>query len=414
MQTREISLFSVLQKIKTPPGVRDVLNYWAMENQGKPMNRVFSNSGIADLGQLLKILEKYPDDDKSESIMVMSQLFKSGIRPSMFDYLYYLFGDKQFPLVKYLDKNGLKTDRIRKNLKTLINQQEPLIGDFVFPDIKICDGNNNTIVSMGGDSLTQEALKGKYEFMVERPNLIFKLKMVLARKEKSNVLLVGESRSGKTSLVQLLARKIAKDEIVLLKGKEIYQLNISQLISNTSYRGEFELKILQLFEALGENDILFIDEIHTAMGAGNPSMNAANMFKPFLDNSKYTLIGATTKEEYQAYIKTDPAFNNRFEVITVPTINGKELKNIIELKRNEYQQHYSLIINTELITDMINISTKFSQKQNLVEAIINHLQTACILCKEAKEAKLTLKELVLAISINEEINENEIYEFIYQ
>jgi ATP-dependent Clp protease ATP-binding subunit ClpA len=414
MQTTEISLFSVLQQIQSPPKVKAILNCWVKEDQDKQMDEVFNKTGISDKGQFLKLLEKYPDDNRSESIQMMGQLFKLGIRPSMIEFLHHLLSDPQFSLVIYLNRNGVRTGKMLKNLKILMQQKKPGIAKATFPDHLFSNENNNTINSLGGFSLTQEALQGKYEFMADRPNLIFKLKMVLARKEKSNVLLVGESRSGKTSLVKLLARKIVDEEIALLKGKDIYQINISHLISNTMYRGEFESKILNLFEALGKNEILFIDEIHTAFGAGNPSMNAANMFKPFLDNSKYTLIGATTQKEYQAYIKSDPAFSNRFEVIQVSAIIGNELKNIIELKCKEYQQHYSLSIDQELMEHTINISKKLSQKQNLTEVIINHLQTACILCKEAKQTKLTIKELVQAISINEEISPNEIYEFLYQ
>lgn len=205
---------------------------------------------------------------------------------------------------------------------------------------------------------------------------------VLCRKNKSNAILIGEAGVGKTALVELLAQKINNNEVPNeLKNKEIISISMSSLVSGTRYRGEFEEKLETLINNLENNDkyILFIDEIHTILGAGasEGAIDAANILKPYLARNKFKCIGATTINEYNNSIKKDKALNRRFETILINEPNKKETEKILLNVKKYYEEFHNVKISNKNIKEIINLSNKYILDKKEPDRSLEILDKAC-------------------------------------
>ena len=219
---------------------------------------------------------------------------------------------------------------------------------------------NHTFFNIGVD-LTEQAKNGLIDSVIGRNKEIENVIEILLRKNKKNPLLIGPAGVGKTAIIEGLADLISKEDVPdKLLNKKIISISIASLVAGTKYRGEFEEKLLNLINEL-ENDkncILFIDEIHTLMGAGGAegAIDASNILKPALARDKITIIGATTIEEYKKYIEDDKALSRRFQKVIIDEPNEIELFNILTNIKNTYEKYHNVSIDNKLLKYIIKIS----------------------------------------------------------
>ncbi len=205
---------------------------------------------------------------------------------------------------------------------------------------------------------------------------------VLLRRNKNNPLLTGHSGVGKTAIVEELARRISEGDVPdKLKSYEIVMINTSVLVAGTKYRGEFEERVNMLIKEVmrAKNIILFIDEIHTLVktGASDGSIDAANIFKPYLARGDIKIIGATTTEEYNTYIKKDPALVRRFTQIKISEPSNGDMVEILNKVKGNYEKYYSLKIGKKVISKIIDASSKYLPNAYNPDKCIELLDKTC-------------------------------------
>ncbi len=220
------------------------------------------------------------------------------------------------------------------------------------------------------------------ERVIGREKEINELIEILLRKNKNNPILLGNAGVGKTAIVEELARKIKlKDVPEALKDKIIISLDISSIVAGTKYRGEFEEKLKNIIDTVleAENIILFIDEIHTIVHAGGSegAVDAANILKPFLSRSKLKIIGATTIDEYNKYIKKDKALERRFQVVKVNEPSKEETKKILLKAKKIYEKYYNINITKTNIENIVNLIDKWVKYKKNPDKSLEFLDSLC-------------------------------------
>ena len=205
---------------------------------------------------------------------------------------------------------------------------------------------------------------------------------ILLRKNKNNPILIGHAGVGKTAVVEELARRIKKGEVPdQLKNYEIILINTSTLIAGTKYRGEFESRVNNLINEVKkcQNIILFIDEIHTIVktGASDGSIDAANILKPYLARGEIKVIGATTTEEYNEYIKKDPALTRRFTPVMINEPSNEDMEYIMHKIKKSYEDYYHLKIDKKCLTYILDLTNKYLPHSYNPDKSIELLDTAC-------------------------------------
>ena len=232
-----------------------------------------------------------------------------------------------------------------------------------------------------GEDLTKKAIEGKIDPVIGRANEIQRIIQVLSRRTKNNPCLIGESGVGKTAIVEGLAQKIADGEVPeSLREKQVISMDISGMVAGAKYRGDFEERIKK---AIGEvkkagNIILFIDEIHTIVGAGSAegAIDAANILKPMLARGEIQLIGTTTLEEYRKYIEKDKALERRFSSINVPEPSKEETVLILNGLRDKYEAHHNVKITDDAIKAAVELSTRYINDRFLPDKAIDLIDEA--------------------------------------
>jgi ATP-dependent Clp protease ATP-binding subunit ClpC len=241
---------------------------------------------------------------------------------------------------------------------------------------------SRTMLEQFGRDLTQAARDEQLSPVIGRRREVLQVIQTLARKTKSNPVLVGEPGVGKTAIVEALAQRIVdgKDSQVL-GGKRIVEITMGALVAGTKYRGEFEDRLKKLLDEVkaDPNLILFIDEIHTMIGAGGRSggLDAANLMKPALARGEFKCIGATTTEEYRKYIEKDPALERRFDRVEVPEPSREEAIEILSGIRSHFEEHHSVRISEAAITSAVDLSLRFDRDHRLPDKAIDLLDLAC-------------------------------------
>ncbi len=246
------------------------------------------------------------------------------------------------------------------------------------------DGGNvqGGILEQFSTDLTAKAEEGKIDPVIGRQKEIERLMQVLSRRTKNNPCLVGEPGVGKTAIVEGLARRIVEGIVPdNMKGKRILTLDLSGMVAGSKYRGEFEermKKMLREVKADG-NIILFLDEIHTIIGAGGAegAMDAANILKPSMARGEIQLIGATTLVEYRKRIEKDAALERRFQPITVEEPSTELCEQILEGIKTKYEEHHQVKIDEEAIKAAIELSTRYINERYLPDKAIDVLDEAC-------------------------------------
>ena len=220
-----------------------------------------------------------------------------------------------------------------------------------------------------GVDLTSEAKNNLLDPVIGRDKEVKRVMEILCRRTKNNPILIGDAGVGKTAIVEELSRLIVNDEVPkVLCDKKIISLDMATMVAGTKYRGEFDERLKKVIKEIEDNDdiILFIDEIHTLVGAGGAegAIDASNILKPALARGKIRCIGATTTEEYKKFIEKDSALERRFQKIFVNEPSIGETKNILMKIKNIYERYHNVIIDNDMIDYIINLSEKYIFDRN--------------------------------------------------
>ncbi len=263
----------------------------------------------------------------------------------------------------------------------------------------------NSLAKFGRD-LTADAKKGKIDPVIGRETEIDRVIQILCRRTKNNPCLVGEAGVGKTAIAEGLALKIANgDAPEILLDKTIFSLDLTGMIAGTKYRGDFEERIKSVMEEVkkAKNIILFIDEVHTIIGAGSAegSADAANILKPSLARGDLQIIGATTISEYRKNIEKDAALERRFQPVTVNEPSEEDAILILKGIKDKYEAHHKVKITDEAITAAVELSTRYITDRYLPDKAIDLIDEAGSKIRlknyaspsKAKELKSKIKEL---------------------
>ena len=259
-----------------------------------------------------------------------------------------------------------------------------------------------------GYDLTKKALNNELDPVVGRDEEISRLLEILCRRTKNNPILIGEAGVGKTAIVEELSRMVAFGEVPKkLKNKRIISLDMATMVAGTKYRGEFEERMRKVLKEIEDNDdiILFIDEIHTLVGAGGAegAIDASNIFKPALARGKIKCIGATTTEEYKKYIEADGALDRRFQKILIQTPDKATVKEILSKLKPIYEKYHNVIISEEIIDLIVDLSERYIYDRNQPDKSIDILDEVCSFASlkesdELKKYKSYNKDLQLVIN----------------
>jgi len=236
-------------------------------------------------------------------------------------------------------------------------------------------------LSQFGTDLTQMAKNGKFDPIVGRDKEIERVIQILSRRTKNNPCLIGEPGVGKTAVAEGLAQKIASGEIPeILKNKKIFSLDLSSMIAGTKYRGEFEERIKKALDEVKKDAsiILFIDEVHTLIGAGaaEGAMDAANILKPLLARGEIQLIGATTLDEYRKNIEKDAALERRFQPVNVGEPTVDETIEILKGIREKYETHHKVTISDDALNAAAKLSSRYITDRFLPDKAIDLIDEA--------------------------------------
>ena len=253
--------------------------------------------------------------------------------------------------------------------------------------------NKKSILDDIGIDLNKKAINGEIDPVIGRDEEIKRVLEILCRRTKNNPLLIGEAGVGKTAIVEELSRMIACGEVpISLKNKKIISLNMSSAVAGTKYRGEFEERMGKILKEIEEDEdiILFIDEIHTLVGAGGAegAIDASNIFKPALARGKIRLIGATTIDEYKKFIEQDAALDRRFQRVIIETPDKESLKEILMKLKPIYEDYHNVIISENMIDEIIELSEKYIYDRNQPDKSIDLLDEVCSSVKLKESTKL--------------------------
>lgn len=254
------------------------------------------------------------------------------------------------------------------------------------------------IVEELGVDLTKRAKNNELDPVIGRDIELNRVIEILSRRTKNNPLLIGEAGVGKTAIAEELARRIVSGNVPIpLKNKRIISVDMACTVAGTKYRGEFEERIKKMVKELEDNDdvIIFIDEIHTLVGAGGAegAIDASNILKPALARGKLKLIGATTISEYKKFIEKDNALDRRFQKVFVEEPDKSNLKNILMNLKSIYEAYHGVKIEEKLIDKIIELSDRYIYDRCEPDKSIDILDEVCtkVSLKEAKEEKEIIK-----------------------
>lgn len=315
-----------------------------------------------------------------------------------------LLSERDSYAVKFLEELGVSPNSVLTALRASLSE-EPERESTSDLTSKKGDGKNKNLEKFGRD-LTEAAKAGEIDPVIGREQEIRRVIEILSRRTKNNPVLIGEPGVGKTAVAEGLALKIAKGEVPeLLKDKRVFSLNLTGMIAGTKYRGDFEERIKSVIDELkkDQNTILFIDELHTIVGAGSAegSADAANILKPNLAKGELQVIGATTLAEYRKYIEKDAALERRFQPVTVGEPTKAEAIEILKGLKDRYEAHHKVKISDEAIEAAVELSVRYIADRFLPDKAIDLIDESASRLRlkeqtpplELKEAERELSEL---------------------
>jgi ATP-dependent Clp protease ATP-binding subunit ClpC len=272
---------------------------------------------------------------------------------------------------------GVDRKRVREEIMRLIHQ-----GGAAGAQGKVKKAKSETpTLDQFGRDLTQLARDNKLDPIIGRDREIGRITQILCRRKKNNPVLIGEPGVGKTAIIEGLAQKIVNNQVPeLLKDKRITTLDLASVVAGTKYRGQFEERLKNIIAEIRENDqiIIFIDEIHTIVGAGGAegAIDASNMLKPALARGEIQCIGATTLDEYRKHIEKDGALERRFQSIMINPPTEDETIDIIMGLRDKYEAHHRTKFSDEAIRQAVHLSQRYVQGRFLPDKAIDIIDEA--------------------------------------
>ena len=288
-----------------------------------------------------------------------------------------ILNDKDNIAYKILQDLNADIDKMYENIYTIISQFDELSKEKKSKS----RAQSNNILNQYGTDLNKLALENKIDSLIGREKEVDRLIQILSRRTKNNPCLIGEPGVGKTAIVEGLAKRIVNQDVPeMLKDKIIFNLDLISIIAGAKYRGDFEDRIKKCLNEVkkSENIILFIDEIHTIVGAGaaEGAIDAANILKPILARGEIQLIGATTIDEYTKYIEKDAALERRFCPITVNEPDIPESIEILKGVRRNYERHHNVQISDEVIEECAKLASRYIYDRFMPDKAIDLLDEA--------------------------------------
>lgn len=242
-------------------------------------------------------------------------------------------------------------------------------------------GNDTPVLDKFGNDITRAAEEGRLDPVIGRDVEIERLAQILSRRKKNNPVLIGEPGVGKSAIVEGLALRIVQRKVSrILFGKRVISLDMASIVAGTKYRGQFEERIKAILNELSKNKdvILFIDELHTIVGAGNASgsMDAANLLKPALARGEIQCIGATTIDEYRKNIEKDGALERRFQKVMVEPTSPEETLSILNNIKDKYEDHHNVNYTPEALEACVKLTDRYVSDRNFPDKAIDALDEA--------------------------------------
>lgn len=242
-------------------------------------------------------------------------------------------------------------------------------------------GNDTPVLDKYGNDMTLAAEENRLDPVVGRDVEIERLAQILSRRKKNNPVLIGEPGVGKSAIVEGLALRIVQRKVSrILFGKRVVSLDMASIVAGTKYRGQFEERIKAILDELSKNKdvILFIDELHTIVGAGNAagSMDAANLLKPALARGEIQCIGATTLDEYRKNIENDGALERRFQKVMVEPTTSEETRVILDNIKDKYEEHHNVNYTPEALDACVQLTERYISDRNFPDKAIDAMDEA--------------------------------------
>ena len=294
-----------------------------------------------------------------------------------------LLRDEDNIATQILHQFNLTYDNARAELNNILSSKEPGKASVQQPFAagKKADKTKTPVLDNFGRDLTKLGMDDKLDPVIGREKEIERVAQVLSRRKKNNPVLIGEPGVGKTAIAEGLALRIIQKKVPrILQEKRVVTLDLAGLVAGTKYRGQFEERMKALMTELEKADdvILFIDELHTIVGAGGASgsLDASNMFKPALARGDIQCIGATTLDEYRKYIETDGALDRRFQKVMVDPPSVDETIQILEHIKFKYEEHHHVRYSKEAIEIAVRLSERYITDRHLPDKAIDVLDEA--------------------------------------
>ena len=371
-------------------GTEHILYGLVTEGEGIA-SKVLNNKGITQEKVLKRIEELLGRGKKIEESMGFTPRTKRVLENAFFEAkrIGYNFIGTEHLLIGILKEEDCIAVKIINDLNVEISKIYNEIAKVINEEDEDSKENNKVrgsysltpTLNQFGEDITQKAEQGKFDNIIGREKEIERIIQILSRRTKNNPCLIGEPGVGKTAIIEGLAEKIVEANVPeTLKNKRIVSMDISGLVAGAKYRGDFEERIKKaLNEAKQVGDvILFIDEIHTIVGAGaaEGAIDAANILKPLLARGEIQLIGATTIEEYRKYIEKDSALERRFSQVKIEEPNEQNTIKILKGIRDQFEAHHNVKITDEAIETAVKLSIRYINDRFLPDKAIDLIDEA--------------------------------------
>lgn len=293
--------------------------------------------------------------------------------------------------VHILDVLGVVPQDILSDIVDIIETSEGGYYDEADEDYSFDPKETGVLAGYGRD-MTQIAREGGYDPVIGRESLIDRVLQILVRRTKNNPVIVGEPGVGKTAIVEGIALRIsAGDCPEKLGGVRIYSLDVAALVAGSKYRGEFEDRLKKALDETANNRdiIIFIDEMHTIVGAGSAegSVDAANIIKPYLSRGEIRIIGATTLADYRKHIEKDAALSRRFQTVLVNEPSEDEVINILQGIKDRYETYHDVILPDDTLKEAVKLSVRYLPGRKLPDKAIDLIDEACAMVRLAAQKK---------------------------
>ena len=363
------------------------------------IRRKIENLSVASLHPNSPDVDKIPFTKMADQALKRSELECRQYQSAEINTVHLLLGilfKSEDPTTTILSSYDIDYESVTKEYKTLLKNsgQSPQMSAYDddeeredFGQMRKPTGNLGTgktktpTLDNFGRDLTSLARDGKLDPVIGREKEIERVSQILSRRKKNNPLLIGEPGVGKSAIAEGLALRIQQKKVSrVLFGKRVITLDLASLVAGTKYRGQFEERMKAIMTELEKNRdvILFIDELHTIVGAGSStgSLDASNMFKPALARGEIQCIGATTLDEYRQYIEKDGALERRFQKVMVEPTNFEETVQILNQIKDKYEDHHNVIYTDEAILACVNLTSRYITDRFLPDKAIDAMDEA--------------------------------------